>query len=219
MAIPYEQLKSLASQKRSEYGVVTTEFGLQKVRSIYRDEGITLDYRATKPKIRAIYMCDDDDPSVMINKALPEEPKLFSLVHELKHHYLDRSVIEQGQIKCGDYNANQDIEIAAEVFAAEFIYPESEFLALARDMGLLPGKVTAGDMVRFKRACGAKVSYTFLRKRFERLRFVQAGLLAKVQFKNLEEKMFGTPIYKQPGFLARRSRKRSGTGVTPHVYK
>ena len=219
MAIPYEQLKALASQKRSKYGVVTTEFGLQKVRSIYRDEGITLDYRATKPKIRAIYMCDDDDPSVMINKALPEEPKLFSLVHELKHHYLDRSVIEQGQIKCGDYNANQDIEIAAEVFAAEFIYPESEFLTLARDMGLLPGKVTAADIVRFKRACGAKVSYIFLRKRFERLRLVQAGLLAKVQFKKLEEKLFGTPIYKQAWFQERRARKRPGIDTTRQVFR
>lgn len=219
MATPYGQLKALALQKRSDYGVVTREFGLQEVRAIYRVEGITLDYRETTPKIRAIYMCDDDDPSVMINKALPLEPKLFSLVHELKHHYVDRSVIEQGQIKCGDYNANQDIEIAAEVFAAEFIYPESEFLTLASAMGLSPGKVTAADIVRFKRDCGAKVSYVFLRKRFERLRFVPAGLLAKVQFKKLEEKMFGTPIYKQPWFQARRATKRLGADATRHVFR
>jgi Zn-dependent peptidase ImmA (M78 family) len=205
MATSYEELKQLARQKRLEYGVVTSEFGLQKVRSIYKAEGITLDYRETSPKIRAVYMCDDDDPSVMVNKTLPPEPKLFSLVHELKHHYVDRLIIESGEIKCGDYNANQAIEVGAEVFAAEFIYPEAEFLALATELDFRPGQITADQIVRFKRECGAKVSYTFLHKRFEWFRFINAGQFAKVQFQKLEEQIYGPPIYKQPGFMARRA--------------
>jgi Zn-dependent peptidase ImmA (M78 family) len=205
MATSYEELKQLARQKRLEYGVVTSEFGLQKVRSIYKAEGITLDYRETSPKIRAVYMCDDDDPSVMVNKTLPPEPKLFSLVHELKHHYVDRLIIESGEIKCGDYNANQAIEVGAEVFAAEFIYPEAEFLALATELDFRPGQITADQIVRFKRECGAKVSYTFLQKRFEWFRFINAGQFAKVQFQKLEEQIYGPPIYKQPGFMARRA--------------
>ena len=32
-------------------------------------------------------------------------------------------------IHCGDYDANEVIEKGAEVFAAEFIYPEAEFAA------------------------------------------------------------------------------------------
>jgi Zn-dependent peptidase ImmA (M78 family) len=49
-------------------------------------------------------------------------PRLFALVHELKHHYIDQESIRGGELKCGDYNANQIIEKGAEVFAAEFIY-------------------------------------------------------------------------------------------------
>jgi Zn-dependent peptidase ImmA (M78 family) len=184
---------------------------LQKVRDIYKAEGITLDYWETSPKIRAVYMCDDDDPSVMINKKLPAEPKLFSLVHELKHHYVDRPAMERGQIKCGDYNANQVIEVGAEVFAAEFIYPEAEFLASATELQLHPGQVSAEDIVRFKRTCGAKVSYTFLQKRFERLRFIVAGQFAKTQFQKLEEQIYGLPIYKQGWFIARRANRKAGT--------
>jgi len=52
------------------------------------------------------------------------------LVHELKHHYVDQKAIEDGKIKCGDYNAHEVIEKGAEVFAAEFIYPEQEMRQL-----------------------------------------------------------------------------------------
>jgi Zn-dependent peptidase ImmA (M78 family) len=51
------------------------------------------------------------------------------MVHELKHHYCDQRLLKNGQVRCGDYNANDElIEKAAEVFAAEFIYPSQEFL-------------------------------------------------------------------------------------------
>jgi Zn-dependent peptidase ImmA (M78 family) len=153
-------------------------------------------------------MCDDDDPSVLVNKSLPEEPRLFSLVHELEHHYTDRLLIEGSKIQCDDYNANQAIEVGAEVFAAEFIYPEAEFVSCLADLGVNLGSCTKEDVVRLKRACNAKVSYTFLRKRLERMGFAQPGAFAKVQFQKLEEEMFGVPIYKQPWFVQRRQRSR-----------
>ena len=36
-------------------------------------------------------LCEDGDCSVAIQRTLPDEPKLFALVHELKHHYCDRT--------------------------------------------------------------------------------------------------------------------------------
>jgi Zn-dependent peptidase ImmA (M78 family) len=72
-----------------------------------------------------MYMCDGGDPSVLVNRNLPTEPRLFAMVHELKHHYCDQTALKNGQIRCGDYNANEAIEKAAEVFAAEFIYPSA----------------------------------------------------------------------------------------------
>ncbi|MEJ0042679.1 MAG: hypothetical protein WDM81_10895 [Rhizomicrobium sp.] len=64
-----------------------------------------------------------------VQRDLPHEPKLFALVHELKHHYRDREALGARVIACGDYNQNELIEIGAEVSSAEFIYPESEFIA------------------------------------------------------------------------------------------
>jgi len=76
-----------------------------------------------------------------------------------------QAALKNGEIRCGDYNANELIERAAEVFAAEFIYPEQEFLKCAESHRLVPGKVTPETVVEFKRVCGAPVSYRFLTKR------------------------------------------------------
>lgn len=207
MSANYNALKLLARQKREQYGITTKSLNLLTVKGIYRSEDIVIDPWKLSPRIRAVYMCDDNDPSVMLNQGLPKEPKLFTLIHELKHHYCDRPILELGQIKCGDYNVNRDIEIGAEVFAAEFVYPEAEFLDLARGMGLTQELVSAEDIVRFKRETPATVSYQFLRKRFEFLNLAPRGKYAKVKFTVLEEQMFGPPIYKQPWFRELRAKR------------
>lgn len=152
-------------------------------------------------------MCEGGDFSVAVNKRLPREPYLFALVHELKHHFTDIPLLEDGKLKCGDYNANQLIEKAAEVFAAEFIYPEAEFVACTETLGIQKLACSPEDVVRLKRSCNACVSYTFLQKRLSRLGYFVEGAFAKIKFKNLEESMYGKPIYKQEWFRARRRAK------------
>ncbi len=119
----YDDLKALAQEKRAQYEVDTAVFGLREVRRIYRAEHIQIDYWPLLYRIKAMYMCDDDNVSVAVQKSLPDEPKIFALVREVKHHYRDREAINNGRIVCGDYNSNELIEKGAEVFAAEFIYP------------------------------------------------------------------------------------------------
>jgi Zn-dependent peptidase ImmA (M78 family) len=191
----YEDIKELAREKRQLYGVDTGAFGLREVRKIYKGEGIRLDCWPLSCKIKAIYMCTDDDPSVAVQKSLPNEPKLFALVHELKHHYRDGEALNGGVISCGDYNANELIEKGAEVFAAEFIYPEEEFREDVR--GLYAGAWRADNVVIFKRGCKAKVSYRFICKRLERLGHIEPGQFNDVKFQKLEETMFGVPFYRR----------------------
>jgi Zn-dependent peptidase ImmA (M78 family) len=191
----YEELKALARSKRVVHQVETAAFGLREVREIYRAEGVRIDYWPLPYRIKALYMCTDGDCSVAVQRALPDEPKLFALIHELKHHYCDREALGNGVIHCGDYNANEVIEIGAEVFAAEFIYPEAEF---QQDLRLLQVATwDAGAVVHLKRSCKAKVSYKFLCKRLERLRLIAPGQFDRVQFQKLEDGMFGVPLYRR----------------------
>lgn len=204
----YQQMRKLALAKRAEHKVKTDLLNLAFMRGIYRAEEIRIDRWDTQGwKIRAAYFCDHDDLSVLLNKNLPREPRLFSLAHELKHHYVDRSIIQGGQIRCGDYNANEAIEIAAEVFAAEFIYPEAEMRERVNEFGITGQSCSPNKVVEFKRTCPALVSYSFIVKRFERFGLCQAGEYKKVRFQKLEEELHGLPIYKQPWFKRYRARK------------
>lgn len=189
----YSALKALALQKRAFHKIETARFGLREARQIYKAEGIRIDHWPLPSKIKALYMAADGESSVALQKSLPDEPKLFALMHEYRHHLTDRVALGNGVIHCGDHNANKEIEIGAEVFAAEFIYPEDEFR-----QDLQPIECwRAEDIVRFKRQCKAKVSYMFIRKRLERLGLIATGQFADVRFQKLEENMFGVPFYKR----------------------
>jgi Zn-dependent peptidase ImmA (M78 family) len=190
----FEYLKAMAREKRGHHAVRTHSFGLREVRKIYKNEGIRIDPWPLPPKIKAMYMCADGDFSVAVQRKLPDEPKLFALVHELKHHYVDQAAIENGMVLCGDYNQNELIEKGAEVFAAEFIYPEAEFAELANS--LKNSRWQAENIVHLKRRISAKVSYTFIRKRLERLGLIVRGEFDHVKFQKLEEQMFGLPFWK-----------------------
>lgn len=206
----YERMRALALAKRAEHKVETASLNLTCMRRIYRAEVIRIDRWETRGrKIRAAYFCDSDDFSVLLNRNLPREPALFSLAHELKHHYADQGIIEGGQIRCGDYNANQVIEIAAEIFAAEFIYPEAEMQDLVSTLGITRQTCSPERVVEFKRTCPATVSYSFIVKRFERFGICQGGEYKRVHFQKLEEELHGVPIYKRDWFKRHRARKKS----------
>jgi Zn-dependent peptidase ImmA (M78 family) len=201
-------MRTLANEKRQLHEVKSAKLDLPFMARIYKAEGIKIDRRNLRGyRIRASYFCDNNDFSVLLKNNMPREPKIFALAHELKHHYVDQSSIIDGNIRCGDYNSNELVEKTAEVFAAEFIYPESDMLQDAKEMGLDVGACSAEDIVRFKAKRFAPVSYTFIVKRFEWFGYFERGAYDKVQFKKLEEKVYGPPIYKQEWFKKRRRAK------------
>lgn len=206
----YRNICSLALAKREQYSITTEAIGLQRVRKIYRDEGIEIDSWQLGPRLKALYLVDPD-PAVAIRSDLPDEPKLFALVHELKHHWADQELIKKGAFSCGDYNENELVEKAAEVFAAEFIYPEAEFATDFDQFRVGLSQIEPEHVVRFKRGpCRSKkVSFKFILKRLEWLAIVQRGQFAGVKFQKLEEQIFGLPIYKRPSFQAARRARRA----------
>jgi Zn-dependent peptidase ImmA (M78 family) len=201
----YSFMRELARKKRAEFSIQTTKFGIREIRAIYKRENIAIDIRRLPSCMKAIYLAQEGDVSVAVRKDLPDEPKLFALAHELKHHWADQELIRSGLVRCGDYNANELEEKGAEVFAAEFIYPEEEFL---EDVGACHASTwQPHDIVRFKKFhCRAKVSYTFIRKGLERRGLVQRDEFSTIKFQKLEEQIYGLPFYKQPWFKQRRTR-------------
>ncbi len=191
----YEELKSLARQVRSQHGLDSPRVMRSDMRRIYKFYGIRIDYWPFKLKsLRGALIRDDLGVSVMLRKSLPEDPMIFTMSHELKHFLTDG---ELSYTYCHDNNITEPIEIGAEVFAAELIYPEQNFIEHMNERGILRGQCTPETIVRLKHDTRTTLSHQGLAKRATRLQFAEAGALDRVQWEKLKLQIYGEPIYKQ----------------------
>ena len=190
----YRIMRQLAGEKREMFSLSTPDITLSRIRQIYRSEGIVIDRCPRRlRKVKAAYFNDDNGCSVLLDMKLPDEPRLFAMIHELKHHYEDRH-----RLRCFcqevDYDSGPVIEIGAEVFAAEFIFPQEEFQEYVSPF--ITGKgIVPEDVVRMKYNCPARVSYQFLTKSLERLGYISKGKFARVKFHKLHAELYGSPHY------------------------
>ena len=191
----YEEMKALARKTRSENGIVGYRVMKNDMRRIYKSNGITLDYWPHKLKgLRGAYFSDECGTSVMIAKGLPLDPLIFTMAHELKHHLVDR---DTGISYCDSSNESEPMEIGAEIFAAEFIFPEQDFVDILAKMGVRENECTPEALVRLKHETKTTLSYAGLSKRAVFLGLASSDLMKKVSWKKLETVIYGEPIYKQ----------------------
>lgn len=192
----YESLKILARKRRELYGISGPRALKSDFKRIFKAEGIRLDYwRGPLKKLRGAYFNDDFGPSIMVANHLPQEPFVFTLAHEYKHHLTDQ---DESVVHCISAESKAIIEIGAEVFAAEFIYPEALFLSDMQARSVGPGQCTAKILVRFKHETKTTLSYAALRKRAIRLGFGDESL-PTAGWRRLEEEMgFGFRRFIRP---------------------
>lgn len=193
----YAEAQAQAREIRVKYGVEGPCLKLRQMREIYKGEGIDLIYWPVKLSVlRGAYINDEDGITVMVYKGLPDDPKLFTLAHELKHHVIDQST-------CKTVDGNSDVrEIAAEVFAAELLFPEAVFIQELEQRGIVLGQsvdleIVQQAIIKMKRETETTLSYMGLSKRAERLKYAEKGTLVKTKWKNLEEAYYGVPFYKR----------------------
>jgi Zn-dependent peptidase ImmA (M78 family) len=196
-------MRILAGTVRGQYGLQTARVLKSDLRRIYKDQGIRIDLWPYKlKKLRGAYFNDENGPSVLLARGLPDDPMIFTMGHELKHHLVDREKIIS---LCDPSNQSAEIEIGAEVFAAELIYPEEMFRQDLLNLGVSLGSCTPEQIVALKRQTSTTLSYAGIAKRAEFLGFAPQRSLAKIAWKKLEESIYGLPIYKKK-FLFRAGR-------------
>ena len=83
----YEALKTRAREVRQEYSLDSPRVMRSDLRRIYRKEKIATCGRKVE---QPAYFCDD--PGTDARQRLAVEMTIFTLAHELKHHYVDRDV-------------------------------------------------------------------------------------------------------------------------------
>lgn len=198
----YADMRRLAAETRTAYALTGLRVARSDMRRVYRDQGITIDYWPyALRRLRGSYHNDEYGVTVMVAKNLPDDPAIFTLAHELKHHLVDQDKIVS---LCDSSNSDELIEVGAEVFAAEFLLPTHLMAEWFESQGIGLRQLTPAELVRFKRESATTLSYAGLVKSAERLNLMPKGEFARVQWKKLEESIYGVPFYK------RLSRGRAG---------
>jgi Zn-dependent peptidase ImmA (M78 family) len=147
-------------------------------------EGIErLDFRSGFKALRGAYFNDDDGVSILLARGLPDDPTIFTIAHELKHHLVDSKA---KSVLCRTAEEARRIEVGAEVFAAELIYPEKDFVNdLGRLLGRTPETVTAETLVQLKVRTRTTLSYAALAKRTVLLGLAEQGSFQDVRWRTV----------------------------------
>ena len=175
----YEDLKQLARQVRAENGLSSPRVLPNDLMRIYAKYEITVDewpYRFRN--LRGAFINDHLGATVMLSKGLPQDPMVFTMAHELKHFFRDRDL---GISYCDQSNLNKSIEIGAEIFAAELLFPDRDFVAHMNRMGIRTNQCLPKDLVQVKRRTGTTLSYAGLAIKAERLGFAPSYSLTTIK--------------------------------------
>lgn len=208
----YRQMRELAREQRLLAELEGARVLKSDLRKLFKYHGVQVDLwpisgavrRKALKNLRGAYIDHPvSGPCVMISRDIPDEPQIFTMAHELKHHLVDRGSITAF---CHEANTSDVIEIGAEVFAAELIFPQQLFIDTLTGMGVVRGGCQASDIVKLKRDTQTTLSYAGLAKRAEFMRFAPVDSLKGVKWKKLEESIYGEPVYKR---IIRQRRSKS----------
>lgn len=175
----YEDLKQLARQVRAEHGLSSPRVLPSDLRRIYECYGIEVDewpYRFRN--LRGAFINDQLGPTVMIAKGLPQDPMVFTMAHELKHFFRDRDL---GISYCDQSNLNKSLEIGAEIFAAELLFPDRDFMSHMNAMGIRRDQCLPKSLIQLKRKTGTTLSYAGLAIKAERLGYAPSHSLTTIK--------------------------------------
>ncbi|MFN2532208.1 MAG: ImmA/IrrE family metallo-endopeptidase [Pyrinomonadaceae bacterium] len=186
----YDDLKKLARRVRAENGLTSPRITVTDMRRIYFRNNIELDVWPHKfKKLRGAFMCDELGTTVMLASNLPQDPMVFTMAHELKHFYKDRHL----RISyCDQSNFAKTIELGAEVFAAELIFPDADFAAYLQRMRVGRNQCTPETLIKLKHTTRTTLSYAGLAIKAERLQFAPPNSLTIVKtWRRLEREYRG----------------------------
>jgi Zn-dependent peptidase ImmA (M78 family) len=194
----YEDLKQLARQVRAEFGLRSPRVVESDLRRIYEKNGIVIDdwpYRLRN--LRGAFISDHLGTTVMLASGLPQDPKVFTMAHELKHFYRDRHL---GISYCDQSNLGKTLEIGAEIFAAELLFPDKDFITQMRTMRIGTNQCLPRTLVRLKQKTRTTLSYAGLAIKAERLGYAPSRSLTTIKTWRKFEEIYGERARRMPTY-------------------
>ena len=191
----YEDLKQLARTVRAENGLSLPRVLPSDLMRIYARHGIEVDEWPYRFKnLRGAFINDHLGATIMLAKGLPQDPMVFTMAHELKHFFRDRDL---GISYCDQSNLNKSIEIGAEIFAAELLFPDRDFMLHMKRMSIRSNQCLPKTLIQLKRETRTTLSYAGLAIKAERLGFAPSHSLTTIKTWRRLEAVHSPPAQKQ----------------------
>jgi Zn-dependent peptidase ImmA (M78 family) len=124
----------------------------------------------------------------MLATGLPQDPMVFTMAHELKHFFRDRDL---GISYCDQSNLSQTVEVGAEIFAAELIYPDQDFIKHMRVLRVGRDQCLPRTLVQLKLKTRTTLSYAGLAIKAERLGYAPPCSLTRIKTWRKLESIYG----------------------------
>ena len=185
----YEDLKLLARQVRAEHGLRSPRVLASDLRRIYDCHGIVIDswpYRLRN--LRGAFISDHLGTTVLLASGLPQDPMVFTMAHELKHFFRDRNL---GIYYCDQSNLSKTVEVGAEIFAAELLFPDQDFVRHMRMLRVGRDQCLPKTLVQLKMKTRTTLSYAGLAIKAERLGFAPVSSLTRIKTWRKLEELYG----------------------------
>jgi len=185
----FEELKALARQVRADNGLNSPCVRASDLRRIYDRYGIVIDawpYRFRH--LRGAFISDDLGDTVMLASGLPQDPMVFTLAHELKHFFRDRDL---GISYCDQSNLGKTVELGAEIFAAELLFPDRDFVKHMRLLRVPLNGCLPKNLVQLKTQTRTTLSYAGLAIKAERLGYAPPCSLTKIKTWRKLQELYG----------------------------
>lgn len=178
MQLADSELRRLARTFRERHAITGVRVTLRGMTRVLQAEGVDIlrwplrDDLPGDPRLRQIlgaYMDEPPGPAIMLDRYLrPRERRVFTLAHELKHHACDRGVKLD---YCSRTPGDDPIELGADTFASEFLFPDEEFFEWMERLGIGPRECTREGLLLLKQTTRTTLSLAGLSKRADRLGF------------------------------------------------
>ena len=185
----FEDLKRLARQVRAEHGLRSPCVLASDLRRIYDRHGIVIDswpYRLRN--LRGAFISDHLGTTVLLASGLPRDPMVFTMAHELKHFFRDRNL---GISYCDQSNLGKTVELGAEIFAAELLFPDRDFIRHMGMLGVGTDECLPRMLVQLKLKTRTTLSYAGLAIKAERLGFAPPSSLTRIKTWRKLEDLYG----------------------------
>ena len=191
----YEDLKQLARRVRAENGLSSPRVLPNDLMRIYAKYEITVDEWPYRFKhLRGAFINDHLGTTVMLAKGLPRDPMVFTMAHELKHFFRDRDL---GISYCDQSNMTKSLEIGAEIFAAELLFPDRDFVAHMKIMGIRQDQCLPKTLIQLKRQTGTTLSYAGLAIKAEKLGFAPSHSVTTIKTWRRLEALYSPPMQRR----------------------